>query len=58
MVALASAAEIDDAVQIANAVYQLLRKRLVELAAFAAEQQRVLALFDAFGMPRSLRALR
>jgi hypothetical protein len=36
-----------DAVQIANAVYQLLRKRLVELAAFAAEQQRVLALFEA-----------
>ena len=36
-----------DAVQIAMLVYQLLRKRLVELAAFAAEQQRVLALFEA-----------
>ncbi len=34
-----------DAVQIANAVYQLLRARLVELAAFAAEQQRLMALY-------------
>jgi hypothetical protein len=45
--AAGEAAKLDkaDAVQIANAVYQLLRARLVELAAFAAEQQRLLGLF-------------
>jgi hypothetical protein len=35
-----------DAVQIAALVQALLRKRLIELSSYAAEQQRLLALFD------------